>query len=393
MRFIESLSNEDILFEQAIYEFCKKNIQPLSHHKTLPEQTLRDLWRSMGEMGLHGITLTESDGGLGLGYKHHAMAMFAMSQSSAGIALSYGAHSNLCISQIARIANANQKKRWLPKLIRGEHIDALAITEPQAGSDARAIALTATPINGGYLLNGGKIWITNGPLADIIIIYAKTKSDQISTFVIETPCNGLSRSKPVEKMGMTISPTGELNFQDCFVHEDHLIGEEGEGTYHMMAGLDYERILLAAGPLGIHQACYDLAKSYSQQRHQFGKPIASHQMIQAKLADIYTQLNAGICYLTHACQLADQGRLSRELAASVILFTSENATKAALETIQILGGNGYSCAYPAERFLRDAKLYEIGAGTNEIRRILIGRCLTKPHHQRSTVNKEQLDTV
>lgn len=366
-------------FAEAINQFCHAKIAPISNKATLSEQSLRQLWLSMGEMGLHGITLAENDFGLNLGYTEHALAILIVSQYSAGIGLSYAAHSQLCISHLSQIANPEQKKQWLPKLISGEHIGALAISEPSTGSDARSLSLQAKRVSGGYLLTGEKMWITNAPIADVIIVYAKTEPSRsgISTFIVNPPLDGLTRSQPIEKMGMTLSPTGELSFNNCFVPESQLIGTENSGDSHMLSGLNYERLLLAAGPLGIHQACLNLAIDYSQTRTQFGKSISEHQLIQSKIADLYTAYNAGACYLIQACKAAEQSTLSRHLAASSILFTSENATKAALETIQILGGNGYSNAYPAQRYLRDAKLYEIGAGTNEIRRILISKSLTR----------------
>ncbi|MBF13030.1 MAG: acyl-CoA dehydrogenase [Legionellales bacterium] len=379
MDFFTQLNDDSKLLAETIKQFCVSELMLIDSQTTLDPVSFKRLWQAMGQMGLHAITLSSDDGGLGLTEKDHAIAMLLISYYSASIGLSYAAHSNLCMTQIARICTPSQKARWLPKLITGEHIGALAISEPNSGSDAKSMRLMAEKVSGGYLLTGEKMWITNGPIADIIIVYARTSScrNGLTTFIIEAPTPGLIQGKPISKMGMTLSPTGSLVFNRCFVPDVNRVGELGDGADHLLLGLDYERLLLAAGPLGIQSACLDLIQHYSMTRQQFGRPIAKYQLIQSKIADIYTRFHAGLSYLLHACDQAQTGQLTQAMAASTILLTSEHATQAALEAIQVLGGNGYSTEYPAERYLRDAKLYEIGAGTNEIRRIIIAKALTK----------------
>src|SRR6202166_2039527 len=337
----------------------------------------RDLWPEMGALGLHGITVEEQYGGSGLGYLEHCVAMEEVSRASAAVGLSYGAHSNLCVNQIRRNGDEGQKRRYLPKLISGEHIGALAMSEPGAGSDVVSMRTRADRKGDRYILNGSKMWITNGPLADTLVVYAKTDRTAgargISAFIVEKDFKGFSAGKKLDKLGMRGSDTSEIVFQDCEVPRENLLGVVGNGVNVLMSGLDYERAVLAAGPLGVMQACLDLVIPYLHQRTQFGQPIGRFQLMQAKLADMYVTLNAAKAYVYAVAQACDRGETTREDAAGAILYAAERATWMALETIQCLGGNGYINDYPAGRLLRDAKLYEIGAGTSEIRRMLIGR--------------------
>jgi isovaleryl-CoA dehydrogenase len=331
----------------------------------------------MGALGLHGITVEEDWGGLGLGYLEHVVAMEEVSRASASVGLSYGAHSNLCVNQIRRWASPEQKARYLPKLISGEHVGALAMSEAGAGSDVVSMRLRAERRGDRFVLNGTKFWITNAPHADTLVVYAKTDPDSasrgITAFLIEKDFKGFSVSQKLEKMGMRGSDTGELVFEDCEVPEDNVIGPENGGAGVLMSGLDYERAVLAAGPLGIMQACLDVVLPYVRERKQFGKAIGSFQLMQGKIADMYVALNSARAYVYAVARACDAGRTTRFDAAGAILLASENAVKASLEAIQALGGAGYTKDFPVERFLRDAKLYDIGAGTNEIRRFLIGR--------------------
>jgi isovaleryl-CoA dehydrogenase len=330
----------------------------------------------MGALGLHGITVEEADGGLGLGYLDHCVAMEEVSRASASIGLSYGAHSNLCVNQIRRWGNAEQKARHLPKLISGEHVGSLAMSEAGAGSDVVSMKLKAEAIgNDRYRLNGTKFWITNAPHADTLVVYAKTGegSGGITAFLIEKGMAGFSVSKKLDKMGMRGSDTAELVFEDCEVPAENIMGPMNGGVGVLMSGLDYERAVLAAGPLGIMQACLDVVLPYVRERKQFGKSIGQFQLIQAKIADMYVALNSARAYVYAVARNCDAGRTTRFDAAGAILLASENAVKCSLEAIQALGGAGYTKEWPVERFLRDAKLYDIGAGTNEIRRFLIGR--------------------
>ncbi|KTT54542.1 isovaleryl-CoA dehydrogenase [Pseudomonas oryzihabitans] len=336
-----------------------------------------DLWRTFGDLGLLGITVGEEYGGAGLGYLAHAVAMEEISRGSASVALSYGAHSNLCVNQIHRNGSAAQKARYLPRLVSGEHVGALAMSEPNAGSDVVSMKLRAERRGDRYVLNGSKTWITNGPDAHTYVIYAKTEPEKaahgITAFIVERDWTGFSRGSKFDKLGMRGSNTCELFFDDVEVPEDNVLGQVNGGVKVLMSGLDYERVVLAGGPVGIMQACLDVVLPYVHDRKQFGQSIGEFQLIQGKVADLYTGLNASRAYLYAVAQACDRGETTRKDAAGVILYTAEKATQMALEAIQILGGNGYINEYPTGRLLRDAKLYEIGAGTSEIRRMLIGR--------------------
>jgi len=336
-----------------------------------------DLWRKFGDLGVLGLTVSEEHGGAGMGYLEHVVAMEEISRASASVGLSFGAHSNLCVNQIFRNGNADQKSRYLPKLISGEHVGALAMSEPGAGSDVVGMRTRADKRGDHYVLNGSKMWITNGPNADILVVYAKTDPQAgprgISAFLIEKEFAGFSTAQKLDKLGMRGSNTCELVFEDCEVPEENILGQCNRGVNVLMSGLDYERAVLAGGPLGIMQACLDAVIPYVHQREQFGQKIGEFQMIQAKLADMYTTANAARAYVYAVGRACDRGQTTRKDAAGAILFAAEKATWMALEAIQCLGGNGYINDYPTGRLLRDAKLYEIGAGTSEIRRMLIGR--------------------
>ena len=337
----------------------------------------RDLWLPMGTLGLHGITVSEADGGAGLGYLEHCIVMEEISRASASVALSYGAHSNLCVNQISRNGTAEQKRRYLPKLISGEHVGALAMSEPDAGSDVVSMKTSAHRRGDRYILNGNKMWITNGPVAETLIVYAKTDPAAgprgITAFILEKQFHGFSTAPKLDKLGMRGSDTCELVFNDCEIPEENVLGTVGRGVNVLMSGLDYERVVLAAGPLGIMQACLDLVLPYVHSRRQFGQAIGEFQLVQGKVADMYVGMNACRAYVYAVARACDNGRTTREDAAGAILYAAEKATRLALDTIQLLGANGYINDYPAGRLLRDAKLYEIGAGTSEIRRMLIGR--------------------
>jgi isovaleryl-CoA dehydrogenase len=331
----------------------------------------------MGALGLHGITAEEQYGGSGQGYLEHCVAMEEISRASASVGLSYGAHSNLCVNQLSRNGNAEQKKKYLPKLISGEHVGALAMSEPGAGSDVVSMRTRADKKGDRYILNGSKMWITNGPVADTLVVYAKTDRTAgargITAFIIEKGMQGFAPAQKLDKLGMRGSDTSELVFTDCAVPEENVLGAVGNGVNVLMSGLDYERVVLAAGPLGIMQACMDVVIPYVHQRQQFGQAIGRFQLMQAKLADMYVTMNAAKSYVYAVARACDDGRTTREDAAGAILFAAEKATWMALEAIQCLGGSGYINDFPTGRLLRDAKLYEIGAGTSEIRRMLIGR--------------------
>ena len=336
-----------------------------------------DLWRKFGELGVLGITVEEKWGGAGMGYLEHVVAMEEISRASASVGLSYGAHSNLCVNQIRRNGSDEQKRRYLPKLIAGEHVGALAMSEPGAGSDVVGMRLRADKRGDRYVLNGSKMWITNGPDADVLVVYAKTDPDAgprgITAFIVEKGFKGFSTAQKLDKLGMRGSNTCELVFHDCEVPEANVLGRVNEGVRILMSGLDYERAVLAAGPLGIMQACMDVVVPYVHERRQFGQPIGEFQLMQGKLADMYTTMNAAKAYVYAVAKACDRGETARKDAAGAILYAAERATWMALEAIQALGGNGYINDYPTGRLLRDAKLYEIGAGTSEIRRMLIGR--------------------
>ena len=355
--------------------FATDKIAPIAAKIDAEDWFPIDLWPQMGELGLHGITVDEADGGLGLGYLEHVIAMEEVSRASASLGLSYGAHSNLCVNQLRRWGNAEQKAKYLPGLISGEHVGSLAMSEVGAGSDVVSMKLKADAVAGGYRLNGTKFWITNSAYAETLIVYAKTGegSGGITAFIIEKGMPGFSIGQKIQKMGMRGSPTAELVFNDCFVPEENVMGPLNGGVGVLMSGLDYERAVLAAGPLGIMQACLDVVLPYVRERKQFGQPIGAFQMVQAKVADMYVALNSARAYVYAVARACDAGKTTRFDAAGAILLASENAVKCSLEAIHALGGAGYTTDWPVERFLRDAKLYDIGAGTNEIRRFLIAR--------------------
>jgi len=365
------------LLRDTVMSFAAEEIAPLAEAIDRSDDFPRQLWPKMGALGLLGLTVEEDYGGAGMGYLEHCVAMEEISRASASIGLSYGAHSNLCVNQIRRNASEAQKQRYLPKLISGEHVGALAMSETGAGSDVVGMRTRADRKGDRYILNGSKMWITNGGEADTLVVYAKTDPDAgprgITAFIVEKGFKGFSVAQKLDKLGMRGSPTGELVFEDCEVPADNVLGAVGKGVAVLMSGLDYERLVLAAGPLGIMQACLDLVLPYVHERKQFGQPIGEFQLMQGKLADLYTTMNAAKAYVYAVARACDRGETTRKDAAGAILFASEKATWMALETIQALGGNGYINDYPAGRLLRDAKLYEIGAGTSEIRRMLIGR--------------------
>lgn len=358
-------------------KFASGRIAPIAAEIDASNTFPRALWPEMGALGLHGITVAEDDGGLGLGYLEHVVAMEEVSRASASVGLSYGAHSNLCVNQIRRWANPEQKRRYLPKLISGEHVGALAMSEAGAGSDVVSMKLRAEKRGDRYVLNGSKFWITNAPHADTLVVYAKTEpgagSGGITAFLIERGMKGFSTSRKLDKMGMRGSDTGELVFEECDVPEENIIGGVNGGVGVLMSGLDYERAVLAAGPLGIMQACLDVVLPYVRERKQFGKPIGAFQLMQGKIADMVVALSSARAYVYAVARACDSGRTTRHDAAGAILYASESAVRVALEAIQALGGAGYTKDFPVERFLRDAKLYDIGAGTSEVRRYLIGR--------------------
>ncbi|WP_374347418.1 isovaleryl-CoA dehydrogenase [Phenylobacterium sp.] len=357
--------------------FAADRIAPIAADIDRDNSFPRHLWPEMGALGLHGITVEEQFGGLGLGYLEHVVAMEEVSRASASVGLSYGAHSNLCVNQIRRWATDEQKRRYLPGLISGAYVGALAMSEAGAGSDVVSMRLRAERRGDRFVLNGTKFWITNSPHADVLVVYAKTDPDQggkgITAFLIEKGMKGFSVSPKLDKMGMRGSDTAELVFEDCEVPEENIMGPFNGGVGVLMSGLDYERAVLSAGPLGIMQACLDVVLPYVRERKQFGKPIGSFQLMQAKVADMYVALNSARAYVYAVARACDAGLTTRFDAAGAILMASENAVKVSLEAIQALGGAGYTRDFPVERFLRDAKLYDIGAGTNEIRRYLIGR--------------------
>jgi isovaleryl-CoA dehydrogenase len=353
--------------------FAADKIAPRAAQIDETNEFPRDLWVPMGDLGLHGITVEEEFGGLGLGYLEHVVAMEEISRASASVGLSYGAHSNLCVNQIRRWGSPEQKHRYLPKLISGEHVGSLAMSEVGSGSDVVSMKLRAEKVGDRYVLNGTKFWITNAPHADTLVVYAKTGERGITAFLIEKGMKGFSVSKKLDKMGMRGSDTAELVFEDCEVPEENVMGPVGGGVGVLMSGLDYERAVLSAGPLGLMQACLDVVLPYVRERKQFGQAIGSFQLMQGKVADMYVALNSARAYVYAVARACDAGKTTRFDAAGAILLASENAVKTCLEAIQALGGAGYTKEWPVERLLRDAKLYDIGAGTNEIRRFLIGR--------------------
>lgn len=369
------------MLRDTVSQFAQNTLAPLAAPIDQSNQFPRDLWPKLGELGLLGITADEAYGGVNMGYLAHVVAMEEISRASASIGLSYGAHSNLCLNQLNRFGTNEQKQKFLPKLISGEWLGSLAMSEVGAGSDVVSMRLQAKENDDHFVLNGTKMWITNGPEADVLIVYAKTNPDAgshgITAFIIEKDFPGFKSAQKLDKLGMRGSDTSELVFEDCKVPKTHVLGEVDKGVSLLMSGLDYERVVLAAGPVGIMQACIDLVMPYVHERKQFGQAIGEFQLIRAKIADMYTTLNAARAYLYAVARNCDENTVDSKDAAGAILFCSENATQMALQTIQILGGNGYINEFPAGRLLRDAKLYEIGAGTSEIRRLLIGRALFK----------------
>lgn len=361
----------------TVHAFAQEKIAPRAEEIDKTNQFPRDLWPEMGALGLHGMTVDEEHGGTGLGYLEHCIAVEEVSRASASVGLSYGAHSNLCVNQISRNGNEAQKRKYLPKLISGEHVGALAMSEPGSGSDVVSMRTRADKKGDRYVLNGNKMWITNGPIAETLVVYAKTDPEAgprgITAFLIEKGMKGFSTHQKLDKLGMRGSDTCELVFQDCEVPEENVLGTVGRGVNVLMSGLDYERVVLAAGPLGIMQAALDVVMPYVHERKQFGQSIGEFQLVQGKVADMYVAMNSCRAYVYAVAKACDRGETTREDAAGAILLAAEKATQVALDAIQLLGGNGYINDYPTGRLLRDAKLYEIGAGTSEIRRMLIGR--------------------
>ncbi|XP_055834631.1 isovaleryl-CoA dehydrogenase, mitochondrial [Solanum dulcamara] len=370
-------------FKESVAQFAQENIAPHAENIDRTNYFPKDvnLWKLMGDFNLHGITVPEEYGGLGLGYLYHCIAMEEISRASGSVGLSYGAHTNLCINQLVRNGTHEQKHKYLPKLISGEHVGALAMSEPNAGSDVVSMKCKADLVEGGYVLNGNKMWCTNGPTAQTLVIYAKTDvsagSKGITAFIIEKGMTGFSTAQKLDKLGMRGSDTCELVFENCFVPEENVLGQVGKGVYVLMSGLDLERLVLASGPVGIMQACLDVVLPYVKQREQFGRPIGEFQFVQGKIADMYTSMQSSRSYLYSVARECDSGTIDTKDCAGVILSAAERATQVALQAIQCLGGNGYVNEYPTGRLLRDAKLYEIGAGTSEIRRMIIGRELFK----------------
>jgi isovaleryl-CoA dehydrogenase len=366
----------DMLRDQ-VNGFVQSELAPIAAEVDKENRFPNEMWKRFGDQGLLGITAEEEYGGANMGYLAHVVAMEEISRASASVGLSYGAHSNLCVNQISRNGSAEQKTRYLPKLISGEHIGALAMSEPNAGSDVVSMKLRADKQGDRYILNGSKMWITNGPDANTYVIYAKTDSEKgphgITAFIVERDFKGFSRGTHLDKLGMRGSNTCELIFEDCAVPEENILGGLNQGVKVLMSGLDYERVVLSGGPTGIMMACMDIVKPYIVDRQQFGKSLGQFQLVQGKLADMYTNMNASRSYLYNVAAACDRGETTRKDAAGVILYTAEKATQMALDAIQLLGGNGYINDFPTGRLLRDAKLYEIGAGTSEIRRMLIGR--------------------
>ncbi|WP_144213851.1 isovaleryl-CoA dehydrogenase [Shewanella donghaensis] len=369
---------EDVdMLRDAVHDFASNEIAPIAAQVDKDNEFPNHMWPVLGDMGLLGVTVPEEFGGANMGYLAHVVAMEEISRASASIGLSYGAHSNLCVNQINRNGNAAQKAKYLPKLVSGEHIGALAMSEPNAGSDVVSMKLSARKEGDRYVLNGNKMWITNGPDADTLVIYAKTDFDKgahgITAFIVEKTFKGFSTAQKLDKLGMRGSNTCELVFDNCEVPEENILGGLNNGVKVLMSGLDYERVVLSGGPLGIMNACMDIVMPYIHEREQFGKSIGQFQLVQGKLADMYTGMNAAKSYIYNVAKSCDRGEATRKDAAGAILYSAELATKMSLDAIQLLGGNGYVNDYATGRLLRDAKLYEIGAGTSEIRRMLIGR--------------------
>jgi isovaleryl-CoA dehydrogenase len=371
------LGPEIDMLRTTVRDFADDKIAPIAAEIDRDDRFPIELWPQMGALGLHGITVEQELGGSGMGYLAHCVAMEEVSRGSASVGLSYGAHSNLCVNQIRRNGSDAQRRKYLPKLMSGEHVGALAMSEPGAGSDVVSMRLRADKKGDRYILNGSKLWITNGHYADTLVVYAKTRPDAgprgITAFLIEKGMTGFRPAQKLDKLGMRGSPTSELVFEDCEVPAENVLGTVDEGVRVLMSGLDYERVVLAAGPLGIMQGCLDVVIPYIHDRKQFGQPIGEFQLIQGKVADMYTAANACRAYVYAVARACDRGETTRKDAAGAILYAAETATRIALDAVQILGGNGYINDYPTGRLLRDAKLYEIGAGTSEIRRMLIGR--------------------
>ncbi|MGB1182792.1 MAG: isovaleryl-CoA dehydrogenase [Candidatus Puniceispirillaceae bacterium] len=372
-----NLGEEIDTLREMVRRFAREEIAPRADEIDKSNEFPADLWEKMGAIGLHGITVPESEGGAGMGYLAHCVAIEEISRASASVGLSYGAHSNLCVNQIARWGTPDQHRKYLPKLISGAHIGSLAMSEPSSGSDVVSMRLNAEKRNDRFVLNGSKMWITNGPNASTLVVYAKTDTEAgsrgITAFLIEQDMAGFSTGQKLDKLGMRGSNTCELIFDNCEVPFENVLGEEGKGVNVLMSGLDFERVVLAAGPVGIMAAAMDIVVPYIHEREQFGQPIGSFQLMQGKIADMYTTMNACRSYVYAVAAACDRGETTRKDSAGCILYAAEKATQIALEAIQCLGGNGYINDYPAGRLLRDAKLYEIGAGTSEIRRMLIGR--------------------
>lgn len=371
----DSLTDLQLELRASVKHFADVELAPIAAEVDAKNEFPSEMWKKMGDMGLLGVTVSEEYGGMGMGYFEHCIIMEELSRASGSIALSYGAHSNLCVNQINRNGSHEQKEKYLPKLISGEHVGSLAMSEPGAGSDVLGMKLKATKEGSSYILNGNKMWITNGPDANVLVVYAKTgpgKKD-VTAFLIERGMPGFSTAQKLDKLGMRGSNTCELVFENCAVPEENILGGLNQGVRVLMSGLDLERLVLAAGPVGIMQACMDVSLPYVRERKQFDTPIGTFQIMQAKMADMYTDLRASRAYVYSVARACDAGSVNRKDCASVILYTAERATQVALQAIQTLGGNGYINDYPTGRYLRDAKLYEIGAGTSEIRRMLIGR--------------------
>nr|WP_086938240.1 acyl-CoA dehydrogenase family protein [Thaumasiovibrio occultus] len=369
------LTDEQRQIQEAVHDFAAATIAPIAASIDANNAMPATLWQEMGRLGVLGLTVHEDFGGINAGYLAHVLAMEEISRASASVGLSYGAHSNLCINQLHRHCNQAQKERLLPALVLGDKVGALAMSESNAGSDVMSMRLNAQVVEGGFVLNGSKMWITNGPSAAVILVYARTSDNAISAFIVEREFEGFSTAQKLDKLGMRGSDTCELVFKDCFVPEENLLGELHHGDKILMGGLDIERLILAGGPLGIMRACLDLCLPYVRQREQFGERIGNFQLVQAKLADMYARMVAIRSYVYTVARNYDDGRAPKQDTAGCLLLAAEHATHMALDTIQLLGGNGYTNEFDAGRLLRDAKLYEIGAGTSEIRRLIIGRAL------------------